>query len=70
MNISKLLRIITLQKTITRNFLNVIIQDDSIPPSIKRKVILYVNGDRRLSIQKLINDIKKIKQNGGVWCWC
>uniref|UniRef100_A0A6C0BEN5 Protein kinase domain-containing protein n=1 Tax=viral metagenome TaxID=1070528 RepID=A0A6C0BEN5_9ZZZZ len=66
MNISKLLRIITLQKTITRNFLNVIIQDDSIPPSIKRKVILYVNGDRRLSIQKLINDIKKIKQNGGV----
>lgn len=57
-NRTKLLRILRSNKNISESFLNTVLQDHSMSSSIKRRVYLYSKHDKRLSVEKLIEDLK------------
>lgn len=72
-NRTKLLRILRSNKNISESFLNTVLQDHSMPSAIKRRVYLYSKRDKRLSVEKLIKDLKDMKvapyqASGGGWC--
>ena len=71
-NVSKFLKFLLQNKPITKKFYIILMLDATIPEIIKKSIGLYVRGDKRLSIEKLVKNIKSIrklprviKQSGG-----
>jgi hypothetical protein len=69
MNTIKLYRIISGNKNISKPFFNLLLADPLLNNSIKKRIIMYVKKDKRLSIPKFMNDLKNI-QKGGVGDSC
>lgn len=68
-NLSKLLKLVREGKPISPKFQAKLLSDVTITESIKKKVAMYMRGDKRLSTKKLEQDLlsirKKKKQRGG-----
>lgn len=68
-NISKLLRVLSSQKKLSHKLYETLMNDTSVSAEVKKKVALYYKGDKRLSVVKFQDLLKKrIKgQKGGGW---
>lgn len=69
-NTSKLLRVLSSQKKLSPKLYETLMNDSSLPMEVKKKVTLYYKGDKRLSVVKFQELIKKKgrkSQKGGGW---
>ena len=68
-NIFKFLKFLLKNKPITNKFHIILMSDVTISELLKKKICLYVRGDKRLSVIQLVKDIRKlprvVKQSGG-----
>lgn len=69
-NTSKLLRVLSSQKKMSLKLYETLMNDSSVSMEVKKKVTLYYKGDKRLSVVKFQELIKKKgrkSQKGGGW---
>ena len=69
-NTSKLLRVLSSQKKLSPKLYETLMNDSSVSVEVKKKVTLYYKGDKRISVvkfQELIRKKGRRQQKGGGW---
>ena len=63
MNFKKLLQVLGSTDVLSTKYYKSLMTNPSLCDSIKRKITMYVKNDKRLSIKKLLDDLRKLKNN-------
>lgn len=59
---AQIVRVLSSKRKFRSEFLNKILADPNVPSAIKRKLVMYQKDDKRLSLPKLIADLKSFKK--------